>query len=284
MFKSILLAVDASHYSEVCTRYALEYAQGLRVDLRVLSVLDRKEFALVYPYYYPTADFPPVFDETVFESSELYEKQKRRAEEVLQRIERDCRSLHIAFHCDIREGIVSDVILEEVKNIDLLFMGLKGSGAEFSSGWLGSNLANVVRRSRLPVIVTPKIYRPLQKILVCFDGSECAVKALRAASHLTASCPGKNIGLRLLVVQDLEEAAHQIAEKAIKYLESGQPDEIFLHRKGEIAKTIVETAQAEDADLVVMGAYGHSRVREILLGSTTERVLRTVNRALLLHH
>ncbi len=284
MFKSILLAVDASRYSEVCTRYAVEFAKIWNARIMGLSVVDHKEFAIVYPYYYPTADFPPLFDEAVFEKNELLLKQRERAEEILQRIKTECEKQGIDFQCEVREGIVTDTILEECSCCDILFLGQRGVGAPFSSGLLGSNLENVVRRSALPVIVTPHTYRPLRKVLACFDGSDYSVKAIQTAARFCSACPDRSTSLKLLVVDDDEEKARKIAEKAVRYLEAYSIYDVLVTRKGEPAEQIVAAAEEEDADLVAMGAYGHSHVREMVLGSTTERVLRNVNRALLLHH
>ncbi len=284
MYKSILLCVDASHYSEVCTRYALEYAKMLGAHVKVISVVDHKEFAIVYPYYYPTADFPPVFDESVFEQNEIIAKQRERAEDVLKRIESECQKMGIPNRQEVREGIVPETILEEAKSCDLMFLGQRGIGAEFGSGLLGSTIENVVRRSDIPVIVTPRTYRNMQKILVCFDGSEYSVKTLRSVTHLCASCSETEVTLKLLVVHDDENEARNVAENALEYLEAYNLRDTLLIRKGEPSTVIVETVKAEDADLVAMGAYGHSRVRELVLGSTTEMVLRNINRAVLLQH
>ncbi|MEW6238507.1 MAG: universal stress protein [Candidatus Omnitrophota bacterium] len=284
MYKSVLLAVDASRYSEVCMRYALEYSKWLGAQITILSVVDRKEFAIVYPYYYPTADFPPVFDESVFEKNELLSKQWERAENLLNRIQEECRKAGLTARCEIREGIVTDMILEEAKCCDLLFLGQRGAGADFSTGLLGSNLESVIRRSDIPVIVTPHSYRTLQRILVCFDGGEYSVKTLRSAAHLYACCPHNSIKMKLLVVHEDEIEARQVADKALKYLDAYQLRDILEIRQGDPAEQIVAAAKEDDVDLVAMGAYGHARVRELVLGSTTECVLRNINRAVLLQH
>ena len=284
MYRSILLAVDASHYSEVCTRYAMEHAKLIGAKITGLSVLDRKEIAIVYPYYYPSADFPPIFDETILENADLIQKQKDRAEEVLRRVETECNEMDVSFSAAIKEGIVSEVILDEAQCCDLLFLGQRGAGAQYNTGLLGSNLESVVRRSKLPVIVTPHAYRTLQRILVCFDGSEYALRALRAAVHLAVSCPKGIIQLRLLIVNECEETARKIAETAVKYLSAYQIPDILIHRKGDPVEQIISCSNDENADLVAMGAYGHSRIRELVLGSTTEAILRQIKRAVLLHH
>ncbi len=284
MFKSLLLAVDASHYSEVCTRYAMEHAKLLGAKITGLSVIDRKEIAIIYPYYYPSADFPPVFDESIQENNELFQEQKERAEEILSKVESKCLQMDIPFSREIREGLVSEVILDEAQSCDMLFAGQRGSGAQFSTGFIGSNLEKVIRHSSMPVIITPHSYRTLQKILVCFDGSEYALRALRAAVHLAVSCPKGSITFKLLVVNNSEEEAQIIAQAALKYLDAYQMHDIFIHRTGDTVKQIISCVKEEDIDLVAIGAYGQSRIREWVLGSTTESILREINRAILLHH
>ena len=284
MFKSILLSVDSSHYSEVCTRYALEYAHLLSAKITILNVLDRKEFSIVYPYYYPAADFPPVIDEANFENHELYEKQKSRALTLLNRIEIECQQFTIKYSTVMREGLVPDVIMEESEYSDLVFLGKRGSGAEYNTDILGSNMESVIRRCHLPVIITPRTYRSLQRIMVCYDGSEFATKALKAAAHLCAFCPGGCISFRLLVVHPSEQEARQLAKKAEKYMEAYDMEKVFLHRTGDPVQQILESVEKEDVDLLAMGAYGHSRIRELVLGSTTESILRHVKRAVMLHH
>jgi hypothetical protein len=85
----------------------------------------------------------------------------------------------------------------------------------------------------------------------------------------------------LLIVQDSEEAAHQLAEMAVKYLSDYQIPNTLLFRRGDPVEQIIDCANEENADLVAMGAYGHSRIRELVLGSTTESILRQINRAVL---
>jgi nucleotide-binding universal stress UspA family protein len=284
MYRSILLAVDSSHYSEVCTRYALEYARFLQAKVTILNVLDRKEFAIIYPYYYPSADFPPVFDEAAFENNELYEKQKKRANELLTRIEDECRKMDVKYSCILREGVVPDAILEEAQCCDLVFLGKRGAGAEYNTGLLGSNLESVVRRCNLPIIVTPKSYRNLQKVLICYDGSEFAIKALRAASHLYESNHEACISMTLLVVHPSEEEGRKILQKAEQYLDAFPFKKDFIQKSGDPVQQILSTVEREDIDLIAMGAYGHSRIRELVLGSITESLLRQLKRAVMLHH
>jgi len=107
---------------------------------------------------------------------------------------------------------------------------------------------------------------------------------LRSAAHLYAYCPQNSIKMKLLVVHEDEVEARQVADKALKYLDAYQLRDILEIRQGDPAEQIVAAAKEDDVDLVAMGAYGHARVRELVLGSTTECVLRNINRAVLLQH
>ncbi len=67
--------------------------------------------------------------------------------------------------------------------------------------------------------------------------------------------------------QKLEEIAEQLRQKGLTVTTSVRP--------GQAAQTIVQTASEVGADLIVLGAHGHTSFREKLLGSTTEQVLQT---------
>ena len=67
--------------------------------------------------------------------------------------------------------------------------------------------------------------------------------------------------------QKLEEIAEQLKQKGLTVATSVRP--------GQAAQTIVQTASEVGADLIVLGAHGHTSFREKLLGSTTEQVLQT---------
>jgi nucleotide-binding universal stress UspA family protein len=54
--------------------------------------------------------------------------------------------------------------------------------------------------------------------------------------------------------------------------------------RGSVASTLLSHAADVKADLIVMGGYGHSRLREIVLGGTTRRILQTMTIPVLMAH
>lgn len=148
-------------------------------------------------------------------------------------------------------------------------------------------LEDVLFHSGRPVLVVPYAHRaPLQldRIMVCWDGSRAAVRAI--ADSLPFLQRGKTI--EIVTVSASEEAedelpgfdmAHHLARHGItvqlKNLVSGSAD---------TTNTILSYAADRSADLIVMGGYGHSRLREFVLGGVTRGMLASLTVPTLMSH
>lgn len=127
-----------------------------------------------------------------------------------------------------------------------------------------------------------------QKILVALDGSEASRKALRAAIEVarafTASLVAVGVEEHLphyaATVGEVEEAKEEqnsffatVLGEAAR-IAAEQSVQISTEvRAGNAAQQIVQLAREGGFDLIVLGAKGHSLVRDFLLGSTTDRVI-----------
>ena len=75
---------------------------------------------------------------------------------------------------------------------------------------------------------------------------------------------------------------HASIESAANHLRELGHDVRFEIRSGEVEPTLHAYQNEHNIDVLVMGAYGHSRIRQFLVGSTTTSILQTTNSALLL--
>jgi nucleotide-binding universal stress UspA family protein len=124
------------------------------------------------------------------------------------------------------------------------------------------------------------------QILVALDGSPDAEAALRHASTLArdqharltlltvAPLPATATGAGASQPPDLLDLHATILREANGWLPKDVGVTTRLER-GQAAETILRMLREEDYDLVVMGSHGHSRVRRALLGSVSEKVLRS---------
>jgi len=135
---------------------------------------------------------------------------------------------------------------------------------------LGSNLERLVRSTKLPVLVAARAFKPIQKIVVAFDGGASSMKAIE---HLAASSVFKDLHCLLLHVGTESSVNHQQLEGAVAVLKNAG---IKAHSKsvvGQADTVISNTVEQDEFDLLVMGAYGHSRIRNLIIGSTTTQML-----------
>jgi nucleotide-binding universal stress UspA family protein len=172
----------------------------------------------------------------------------------------------------LRQGDLVETLAELEPETRLLVVGKRGEAADFARLHLGSNLERILRSSRRPVLVAARAFRPIERVLVAFDGGPSALKAI---AHLAAEPLLRGLPIRLLMVgSPSAEAATRLAEAESRLRAAGL-DATAQSRPGQPEEVIAETVRQDAIDLLVMGAYGHSRIRTLIIGSTTTEVIRS---------
>ena len=149
-------------------------------------------------------------------------------------------------------------------------------------------VGGLVLKARAPVLVVPGDARAFDigaPVLVAWNGSSEAAHALRAAVPLLA-CSAKVTLASIAEVNDKQRFDFPPIEGAQYLSRHGIDCEIVEIPRGEakIADTLFSAAQMRGCGLMVMGAYGHSRLAELLFGGVTRRVLSDPQVPILLAH
>ncbi|WP_022704187.1 universal stress protein [Pseudorhodobacter ferrugineus] len=173
----------------------------------------------------------------------------------------------VAASTRLRHG---DLLEELGSDFDLIVIGKRGEAANFAKGHLGSNLERIVRGTSVPVpvLVAARKFAPVSRVLVAFDGGP---SALRAVEHIADSPLYQGLEVTVVTVGDvagLAEATQRLTAAGIaaKGLQvAGQPD-----------AALGKLVEKDGFQMVVMGAYGHSRIRNLIIGSTTTEMIRSV--------
>jgi nucleotide-binding universal stress UspA family protein len=269
---TILACTDGSLYAPSVYRHAAWAASRHGAALHVLHVIERHE--------HPSgADLSGSigFDanaELLAELAKLDESHARVARLRGQAILDDALK-QLAGHqvtTTQRHGSLVETLDEFEKDAALVVVGKRGEHADFAKGHLGSNFERVVRSARIPVLVAAREFTQAERFLIAFDGGPSALKAVHhvatspllrgLACHLVAV--GKPDGELSRELQEAATALHGAGFTVTADLLPGDPDEV-----------IAEEVKKRDIGLLVMGAYGHSRVRQFILGSTTTTLVRT---------
>ncbi len=112
-------------------------------------------------------------------------------------------------------------------------------------------------------------------ILCAVDGSECAFNAAKAASILAARCDAKLTFLAVIAKKaDSPVATEKILAKAKAMAqEEGVADSVTAVKTGHPARCIIDFADKNQCDTVVMGTRGRGDIGGMLLGSVSHKVV-----------
>ncbi|GAB4185633.1 MAG: universal stress protein [Calditrichia bacterium] len=268
MFKNILCCVDSSPYASSVVETGLYFHSHFNSFLKLIHVIDIRMYE--WSVSMGMDGFTSVLPSTSFqeESKKLLEE---RGNEVLQKAKEMLETKKAAFELIKEYGSPADIICEKARMTDLIVMGLKGEFAKWSSKFLGAVTEIVSRQCIKPILFVHQTVKPVNRILLAYDGSDHAAKAMSYAAFMGEKL---KVPISLLTVHDNDVIASEIQHEAMTYLKSydilveeiiagGVPEEQIIKYSNELA-----------ADLLVMGGYGHSRIREAILGSVTVQVLR----------
>ena len=269
MIKSILVALDGSQHADSALEYAIWLARRLRARIIGLHVLDIVSIEGSFLHDVSgSLGFEPYLDF----SSKMREALQERGRVLLDAFTARCEKEGTAYDTVLPMGIVANEICDHARTADLVVVGHRGVNEQFSTGLLGSTTESVTRKSPKPVLVTPLQFREITRPLLAYDGSQRASAALHAAAELTSA-----LQLPLTVVHvgrdDAGEGSRVLTE-AQRYLQSYEVAVTAKPLTGPPHQRIVDMLRDGRFDLLFIGAYGHSRIIEMVLGSTTEYVLR----------
>lgn len=193
-------------------------------------------------------------------------------------------------------GSASEGILEQIErdNYDLIVMG--SHGKKGIQKWLGSVSRQILSNTLVPVFISKKENEG-KKVLITVDGSENSINAVKRAAALLDL---KDKEIHIISVKENPELlpmeatmdknwlesiekqqkihATKAINKAKMIMENAQisvQNEIIL--TGNPAQKIIEFADKEKIDLIIMGARTKINLSKLLLGSVSKRVLENVN-------
>lgn len=268
MVKTILVPVDGSANSDNAVQYGIYIAPRLEATLTGLHVID--VFLIQGPMMTdisPAIGVPPY--DGPYEAVEISLREK--ADSVLKHFEEQCRKAGIPCLAKKNIGKISDTIIEEAENADLILMAKKGEHFHVKEGGLIGSVAEVViRRSGKPVLVITESFREIESMGLAYDGSPSAKKALELSMNISEKAQWP---ITVLIISADAAKAADLSAQVEDMAQKGLADCEIILSSGKEADEILKFISEGAVELMVMGAYGHNRLREWLLGSTTSRVI-----------
>lgn len=169
-----------------------------------------------------------------------------------------------------RHGSLVDTLLDLEEETRLLVMGRLGEKHQNNVHAIGSHLENVVRTVHRPILITVQEFSDPKSFMIAYDGSQTAQKAL----EMVASSPLlKDLPCHLVMVESETAERMQQLEAAKQKLSTAGFTVTDRMLSGEVQSALLGYQKEHSLELIVMGAYGHSRVRQFFVGSNTTKMV-----------
>lgn len=273
--RRVLACVDQSHFAEYVADYAAWCATAVHLPLEFLHILDR------HPERGSGEDHSGAIGVGANDAllTTLVEQEAARNVAAREAGRQFLAGLSArAAACGVenpsmrqRYGELEETLVEQEPDVELFVLGRRGESAEVTGRDLGRNLERVVRALHRPILAVSEPFTQPHRVMIAFDGGAVTRRGVEfvAESPLFAGLSvdvvmagelGRRGHVHLAWAQRTLDAASRTAECLVL---PGDPEH-------EIARAIVDRG----VDLLVMGAYSHSVVRRLFMGSRTSDLLR----------
>ncbi len=278
---TVLACIDGSKYAQSVVDYASWASRTVGSSLKLLHNIDQRRDPQVSNL---SGSLRAGEREELLEqlasmeekrSKILMEQGKEMLEAALVRAEADGAVEPTKLQ---RYGTLLESLVEMEDEIRVLVLGARGEDHEEDSKALGAQLEAVIRAMHCPVLVVNREFtKAPTRCMLAYDGSEAARKAL----EMLAESPLYR-GMECHLVHVAREEESPVLGEATETLRNAGLTVATASLHGDVEKQLAEYQQQHEIELIVMGAFGHSRLREVLFGSVTHRMLANATVPLLL--
>ncbi|WP_163577352.1 universal stress protein [Halomonas faecis] len=282
MTEQVMAAIDGSQFSEGVCDYAAWASLALDAPLTFLHVVDNHPQTA-------EADLSGNIglgsrEHLLEELASLDERRAKVAQEQGRLMLKAAKERAVADGVASpatrqRNGTLVETLEELERETRLLVVGKRGETAHQASEHLGSNLERVVRTLHRPILMVSETFHRPERAMIAFDGS----KTTRKGVEMLAKSPlFAGIAVHVVIVGAETGDNRSQLDWALATLREAGHDAEGAIRAGEVEATLRGYQAEHGIDLLVMGAYGHSRIRHLLVGSTTTAMLRQTEQPVLL--
>jgi len=178
-------------------------------------------------------------------------------------------------------GELADAVSTYADTTSMVVIGKRGEDVHDSNKYLGANLEPVVRATHGSVLVCAPQYTPITRVAIAYDGSANAYKALE---YVIKHPLFAGVEFHLVGVAPINERDTLQLEKAAGILRQTHHNVQVYYGDGFVEDVLREYIGQHDINLLLMGAYSHSTLRSMFIGSTTNAMLQSCPVSVLLFH
>ena len=199
------------------------------------------------------------------------------AARIRERFDQRCQQAGVEGNLACVQGKTADMISTYSILTDLIVLNVScPPGPGLSS--LSSGLRTIIWRSARPILTVPQAISPLDNALLAFDGSVKSKEALFVAAYIAELWKTK---LTVMTLNDDKSKSKSVQDHAHAYLEFHEVEADFVLAEGPM-DTFLDVSRERDINLIVMGGYSGTALKEVVIGSLVNHLLREFEHPLLI--
>lgn len=281
MSKKILVCIDGSALSKSVCDYGVFLAKKLDLPLVLLNVIEHshisKKLDLSGNIGLGARDdlLEELSQEEEIESKELIKKSKS----TLKELEGYIKEQGVENSYSIQKHGSLDEILDDLSaETKIAVIGLNGS-ANGEDKKIGSHIEESVRTLSIPILLVNCPFKPIESILMAYDGSEYANKAIKVA---TKSPVFPNTKRHIVNVNKDKDSSLKLLQEAKNLFAEGDFEVTTQTLDGDAIESLLKYQDENNIDAIAMGAYSHNRLKSMIFGSFTTKMMQKATKPLIL--
>lgn len=276
--KKIISAFDGYKFSESAKDYTIYLAK--QTNAHVVGVfLDD-----VWYHSYRLADVHFGGNGGGSNLKQLDKQDQEKRDHAVHTFENDLQiaKLNYSIHRD-KESAFPDLLHETVYS-DLLVISKDETFTRFEESVPTRFIAELLAETQCPVLLVPHTFRPVNKVVLLYNGKPSSVYAIKMFSYLLPSL--KHLEVEVLTVNDEKQSLHLPDNKLMKeFMHRHFPQATFNVLKGDFKEEIVTYLKLQKENtLAVLGAYQRNMVSRLLKRSLADELMEKVNLPLFIAH
>jgi nucleotide-binding universal stress UspA family protein len=272
VFDGYKFSTSTMHYAIQLTRISSAHLVGVFLDEFIYRSYSAYKVMTSYKNY----------DSVI---KELDEKDKKKRDAAVLNFQTACEKSGINFSVHRDKSIALQELKHESMFADLIFINEYETFTKYKEEPPTRFIKELLNDAQCPVLVVPKTFKPVDKIVLLYDGAPSSVYAVKIFSYLFGNLEGLPVEV-YTVKEEPKANLHLPDNKLMKeFIKRHFPKAVFMVAKGDAEEQIHAYLQNDkENELVVLGAYRRSEMSRWFKVSMADILMKQLNVPLFIAH
>ena len=269
--EKVLVCIDGSKLSHAVCDYGVCIAKKLNLPLVLLNVIEHahttKKVDLSGSIGLGSKE--DLLDELVNEERNESKKLIQKGKAVLKEMVEYVKSQNFTNYTTLqRHGTLYETLDDLSKDLKIAIIGLKGENSGDKK--IGSHIEELIRTINIPILLVNGKFKPIESILMAYDGSEYANKVIKETKQ---SPIFTNVKRHIVNVNKDVTISNKLLSEAKSLFANVDIEVETKSLSGDSVEALIKYQEENNLDVIIMGAYSHNRFRSVIFGSFTTQML-----------